>query len=783
MRSERGGLCLLLLVVAGCTKASDPLQASDPGRLSCEPATLDLGATNFGTTVQAVLTCRNDGDGETASILARVTEDDEGVFEVRPSEVGSLQPGQSADFEVRFEAPPFSQLRPPPFGATLLLGADQGEGKDLEIGLTARVGGPDIDSVGRRLIFGPTMVDGPGEEQSIVLFNLGFEPLIIESVEADLNGTSAFELVEAPSGPIPPTTGEGLRLRFSPPAAGPFASTLRITSNDRDTPQLDIPLEGEGIDWGPCQATAVPDFLDFGDVEGDDGSTLSFVIRNPGPDPCLVSGPEKSEGGEAFSEPAFERRRLEPEEEVWVDVSFRPEFEQSYGASLRYELSGNASSPLEIPLSGRGQDPGINPDFEPKRIDFGQVAPGCRGRDRPVRYTNRLFSRQALEETTLSAGAPFAIVDGPTPPIGRFFGLEASAELSVGFAPTREGLFASALRLRIGTDGPFPDMNLVIPITGQAVETPFNVETFVVPTPAPADVLFVVDRAAADEHVRLAEAFPSFVDGANAADYRVAITTTDVDRDQGRFISATPGTVLASSVTGPSDTRVITPSIVPSPESVFRANVSMAEPDGSPIEQAGLEAAYQALTSPQLQDHNAGLLRSNSNFAVVFVSSEPDQSGRSDDHYANFILLMKGASGRSIDLVTAHTLAAPFPPGDCDGPIAAATSAGRHAFLSSRLVGRSPLLRGQARSYCEADRSAFMEALAEDLFGQTRIFELKGAPVVESLEVFVDEVLVPTQDASGSQLWRFDLASNAVRFPRSPPAESVVRIQYDVSCL
>ena len=65
--------------------------------------------------------------------------------------------------------------------------------------------------------------------------------------------------------------------------------------------------------------------------------------------------------------------------------------------------------------------------------------------------------------------------------------------------------------------------------------------------------------------------------------------------------------------------RIVTPSSQPSPEDLFAQNVNVGI-DNSTFTEEGLEAAYLALTAPNINGHNAGLLRRDASLSIVVVS-------------------------------------------------------------------------------------------------------------------------------------------------------------------
>lgn len=150
----------------------------------------------------------------------------------------------------------------------------------------------------------------------------------------------------------------------------------------------------------------------------------------------------------------------------------------------------------------------------------------------------------------------------------------------------------------------------------------------------PIDVLFVVDDSCSmsDDQTQLGVNFEAFISTfrANQVDFQLGAVTTDM---------------RAANRSG----RLVTPFLTrrtPELPQAFRRMVSVGT-RGSGTEQ-GLGAARAALTEPLLGTTNFGLVRSDADFALVFVGDEDDQSTVDISAFAEQVKTMKGTNNVTV---------------------------------------------------------------------------------------------------------------------------------------
>lgn len=147
------------------------------------------------------------------------------------------------------------------------------------------------------------------------------------------------------------------------------------------------------------------------------------------------------------------------------------------------------------------------------------------------------------------------------------------------------------------------------PICAETVSEDFPVPPF---QRRPIDVLFVIDDSASMENDQraLADNFQSFFGAfqANQVDFHLGAVTTDMNDPQ-------------------RSGRLVAPFLTPATPDLDVRFADMVRPgiQGSSIEM-GLLAAWTALKEPLASTANAGFVRADADFALVFLGDEDDQS-------------------------------------------------------------------------------------------------------------------------------------------------------------
>ncbi len=253
------------------------------------------------------------------------------------------------------------------------------------------------------------------------------------------------------------------------------------------------------------------------------------------------------------------------------------------------------------------------------------------------------------------------------------------------------------------------------------------------------DFLWVLDNSGtmSGEQSRLT----SSIDGImtlfeeSVADYRLGVITTDVEDEEHRGRLQGEPTVL-----GPD-----TPSLA----DAFLANAAVGT-EGS-REERGFEALRLAMTEAMDDGYNDGFFRHEAALEVVVVSDEDDHGDTEVIEFvAELTALVPDPTQFSI-----HAIVGDEPTG-CLAPDASA-EAGLRYLEAARAT------EGHNGSICLDDWTDLLEGIGLAALGLQNSFVLTHEPDLDSLEVTVDEVLIPRRAVDG---WQYDPAENSISFHR-----------------
>lgn len=186
--------------------------------------------------------------------------------------------------------------------------------------------------------------------QTVSVSNAGKDDL---QVSASVEGDGAFSL-GATSAVVEAGGTWSLDVHFTPPSYLDYSATLRLISNDEDTPILDLPLTGVGI-YAPLPDIEIsPLALDFGVVEPGSATIGYLLLRNTG-DGELELGSLAQSGSGAFTlttDPSG--NTLAPGSEVPVLVSYAPTQSEGDRGALRVPSNDPDEGEVEVLLLGNG---------------------------------------------------------------------------------------------------------------------------------------------------------------------------------------------------------------------------------------------------------------------------------------------------------------------------------------------------------------------------------------------------------------------------------------------
>jgi hypothetical protein len=154
----------------------------------------------------------------------------------------TLIPGGSTTINVSFTA----SLPAGAKSATLRVASDDIDTPDLDITLGGTATTPDISGSVGSIAFGSVATGMTSAAQSVTITNNGTADLVISAVT--LTGTDPGDFAHDGAGiTLVPTGSTTINVTFTPSLpTGAKSATLQISSDDIDTPNLDITLTGTG---------------------------------------------------------------------------------------------------------------------------------------------------------------------------------------------------------------------------------------------------------------------------------------------------------------------------------------------------------------------------------------------------------------------------------------------------------------------------------------------------------------------------------------------------------
>jgi hypothetical protein len=449
-----------------------------------------------------------------------------------------------------------------------------------------------------------------------------------------------------------------------------------------------------------------------------------------------------------------------------VRVLFSPNTVGDFTGEVEFSISSPMNPFNTVPLSGTGSEATLL--VVPNDLDFGIIGVNCSARARTINIFNTGASASEITNIAFSAPANPAYQLTNLPDLPYNLSPGGSTAFDIGFHADAIASYAGAVEITANFGGQ-PVVYLVTMVGAGAVDAA-QTDDFEQLGKPKVDMLWIIDNSGSmfEEQTALASNFAAFIEFAQAQqiDYQIAVTTTDVDVGfggaQGRFVP-----------TDGSRPRIVTPNTLPSPEAVFTQNANVGTV-GSAFEQ-GLEAAYLALSAPLINTDNAGFLRQDAVLSLIFVSDEPDSSPETVDFYVNFFLSIKGF--RNTNLFSASSIVGDTPSG-CNGP-------GGVAYDGIRYIETAARTGGIFQSICTSDWSRALEELSTTAFGFKSRFFLSNQPVIPTLVVYVDSLMLPAQGVGGTVNWTYDFATNSINFSpfATPEPGAEIRVEYTVECL
>jgi hypothetical protein len=290
------------------------------------------------------------------------------------------------------------------------------------------------------------------------------------------------------------------------------------------------------------------------------------------------------------------------------------------------------------------------------------------------------------------------------------------------------------------------------------------------------DILWVIDNSVSmqDEQVEVGAKFQDFIGNleTTGVDFHVGVVTTDLDNpDENGKLQAPEGE----------------PAFLTARDEDYQARFAervQVGVEGADREK-GIGAVLKALSEPLASSFNAGFLRTGATLNVIYVSDENDCTDDGElnqydtptacyDHNDELVRVKELIEGYELlktqgERILVSSVVGPEITEGCDG----AKPGFRYESMADAFGG----LKG---SICAQDFSVIMDNLGLQVSGEMSSFQLTYAAILETIEVFVDDVQIDQDDAEG---WSYDLTYAILYFHGGgvPDRGSQIVVEYEVA--
>ena len=255
----------------------------------------------------------------------------------------TLAAGASGDFEINYSSDVLGDAE-----GTVSVSTSDSENPGEEITVSASiVARPPVIVVDDTPIAFGELAVGLSDSQSLTIANDG---------EADLNVTllilgTGFQATTATIA-VGGGSSVDVDITFAPEEGGDAVATLVVSSNDPEQASVLIDLSGTGVAPIPADIDLIGTEFNFGGVPVDDTATRTMVVRNVGEE--ALTGEISIAGDAQFSIDAAGAFTLDPSESQGVEISFTPDAEADFAATITVTSDDEDEPELTVELSGAG---------------------------------------------------------------------------------------------------------------------------------------------------------------------------------------------------------------------------------------------------------------------------------------------------------------------------------------------------------------------------------------------------------------------------------------------
>jgi hypothetical protein len=328
---------------------------SQVGQLTANPASINFGNVNTGSSVTKQIVLTNTGNA--AVKISQLSATGSGFTVSGVSVPSTVNASQSVTLTVAFASTAVASA-----SGTVTVTSDA-NGSPLLIPLTATGAQAGLNVSPASFDFG-SLVDGLTKSQGFSITNTGSGPLTIAQISVNGSGFTASGLA------TPSTLGAGQSTSFSvgfaPTSAGPISATVSIASNATNS-LTKVNLSGTGL-AASVTLTASPASLAFGSVNAGTSSAKSVTLTNSGNASVTIAQIAVS-AKDVKSSGVTTPLTLNPGQAKAMNVTFSPTTAEDVTGNITVTNSQGSSS--VIPISGTGVQAGLG--LTPATVSFGNV--------------------------------------------------------------------------------------------------------------------------------------------------------------------------------------------------------------------------------------------------------------------------------------------------------------------------------------------------------------------------------------------------------------------------
>jgi len=500
------------------------------------------------------------------------------------------------------------------------------------------------------------------------------------------------------------------------------------------------------IRHGP-ELVVYPDSLDFGHlISGQENGQTSFAIINAGDEDLIINRPElDSELRFSLDNDLQQEYIITPGESIEFDVYYTPQTYEENNTHILINSNDEDKEYYELPVSGNGDAPLLS--ITPTDISFGDISIGCIVDEVITIRNNGNLDLQINSLLQMATPPVDILVDfGTLSPLPWILSPGQEIDFNIRYEPLDVNHDES--QLTITSNDPVNSEVIILQDgTGDIVH--WYQDQYVQDESRLVDILFVVDNSGSmsDQQSELAAQMNDFMSvliNMNV-DYHLGFITTD------------------SAVLQEFDGHSWIDSRYPEPVDWSIQVINSIGIYGSPYEQ-GINYAYQF--AAMASTSNSRYWRDAANFAIVYISDEPDFSPGGYASYFNFFDTVKSSSS----LVRQFAVIGDYPSG-CIA-IHPVLGVSYSVPFGAGYYEMTQRYNGSIYSICAPDWGIQMQNLAVEVAIRSSFQLAEDDVMEETIEVRVNGQIIAD--------WIFDEDENAIVFNSEsiPESGNTIDISY-----